>query len=111
MNNLLSYKGYHARVEYSDADEVFFGLILGIEDSISFEADTVIKLKKAFQEAVDDYLEMCEELGKTPDKAYKGSFNVRISPEAHRKADLLAKSKGISLNQFVEKAIKDSMAN
>jgi len=46
---------------------------------------------------------------KEPQKYYKGSFNVRISPEVHRKADLLAKSKRISLNKFVEKAISDSI--
>jgi len=52
---------------------------------------------------------MCERMGKEPQKFYKGSFNVRISPEAHKKAVILASSKGISLNQFVEKAISNSL--
>jgi len=50
-------------------------------------------------------------LDKEPQNIYKGSFNVRISPEIHKRAVILAISKGISLNQFFEAAIKDSIVN
>lgn len=107
MKNLMEYKDYYAKIEYSSEDEIFFGSIIGIDDSITFEGKSVPELKKAFQEAVDDYLGMCQKIGREPQKYYKGSFNVRISPEIHRKADLLAKSKKMSLNKFVENAIND----
>lgn len=109
MKNLMEYKGYFAKVGYSSDDDIFFGTIEGIIDSVSFEGESVVELKQDFHEAVNDYLDMCEKMGKEPQKFYKGSFNVRISPEAHKKAVTLASSKGISLNQFVEKAISNSL--
>jgi D-alanyl-lipoteichoic acid acyltransferase DltB (MBOAT superfamily) len=38
-------------------------------------------------------------------KTYKGTFNVRISPDLHRAISIHAMQNGLSLNQAVEKAI------
>ena len=105
----MEYKSYYAKIEYCAEDEVFFGLIEGINDVISFEGTGIEDLKTAFHEAVEDYLDTCQRYGKKPQKAYKGSFNVRINPELHKKAAMLAVSKGTSLNQFVESAIADKI--
>jgi len=105
MNDILQYKDYYAAVHYSANDEVFHGKIIGINDLVSFEGTSVKELKKAFKEAVDDYLETCEELGKVPDKTYKGSFNVRIPSELHRQAAIVSALKNMSLNDFVRYAI------
>ncbi len=96
---------YYAIVHFSAEDDVFFGKIIGINDVVSFEGTTVAQLKKAFHEAVDDYLETCVALGKEPEKLYKGSFNVRIPSELHRQAALQATRKKMSLNDFVRFAI------
>ena len=104
-DNVLSYKDYIGSAEYSAADECFFGKIIGLSDLVTFEGDDVVSLKNAFIEAVDDYLAMCEEIGKIPQKTYKGSFNIRISPDLHKEAAISASMKGVSLNAFVEKAI------
>lgn len=109
MKNLMEYKGYFAKIEFSAKDEVFFGIIEGINDTISFEGASIDELKNAFHEAVEDYFDMCQRYGKEPQKTYKGSFNVRINPELHKKAAILAASKGTSLNQFVESAIADKI--
>ena len=106
-DNLLIYKGFYGSVEYSATDDCFFGKIIGISDLVTFEGISVENLKKAFKEAVDDYLIICKEAGKEPHKSYKGSFNIRISPELHREAAVLAYREGISLNAFVERAIFD----
>jgi len=108
-NNMLQYKGFYGSVEYSAADECFFGKIIGTTDLITFEGESVDMLKKSFAEAVEDYLVLCREIGKEPQKSYKGSFNVRISPELHKEAAAIANRKGISLNAFVEKAIYDEV--
>lgn len=105
MNDILQYKGYFAELHFSTQDEVFFGKLLGINDLVSFEGASVAELKTAFHEAVDDYLETCAALGKEPEKTYKGSFNVRISPELHRKAATLASMQKVTLNEFVKRAI------
>ncbi|CZT34522.1 type II toxin-antitoxin system HicB family antitoxin [Rhizobium sp. 9140] len=57
--NVMSHKGYFARVEYDAEDEIFFGRLAGITDGVGFHADTVSDLKAAFHEAVDDYIETC----------------------------------------------------
>ena len=86
MKDILTYKGYIGTVHFSAEDDVFYGKIEGIRDLVSFEGQSVDELKKAFQEAVEDYLEFCKQIGKRPEKSYKGSFNIRISPEIHRQA-------------------------
>lgn len=108
-DNVIKYKDFFGSVEYSAADECFFGKIIGLSDLVTFEGDSVKALKEAFVEAVDDYLDMCEQMGKDPQKSYKGSFNIRISPELHKEAALIASMKGVSLNSFVEKAIRDEI--
>lgn len=62
----MTYNGYHARIEFDAEDELFFGKIAGISDVVGFHGDSVVELKKAFHEAVDDYLETCKSIGKEP---------------------------------------------
>ncbi|MDX9870959.1 MAG: type II toxin-antitoxin system HicB family antitoxin [Clostridia bacterium] len=109
MKDVMFYKDYIGSIHYSTSDEVFFGRIEGIDDLISFEGSSVEELKTAFQEAVEDYLELCSLNDKEPQKAYKGSFNIRISPDLHRKAVREAITRGVSLNQFIEIAIKEKV--
>jgi predicted HicB family RNase H-like nuclease len=105
MNDVLEYKGYYASVHFSSEDDVFYGKLLGIDDLVNFEGASVKELKKAFHEAVNDYLETCAELGKEPNKTYKGTFNVRISTDLHKAAAVYAAIHNISLNDFVKTAI------
>lgn len=105
MNNIMRYKGYWAKVQYSEEDDCFWGEIEGINDSISFEGTSVKELREDFEGAVNDYIDLCKRYNKEPQKQYNGSFNVRINPELHREASFLSKVKNISLNQFVERAI------
>jgi predicted HicB family RNase H-like nuclease len=107
MKDIMTYKDYIATIRYSNEDEVFFGQIEGIDDLISFEGQSVTELKAAFIDAVEDYLDSCEQNGKIPEKAYKGSFNIRISPELHKQAVRQALIEKISLNQFIEKAVME----
>lgn len=110
MGRLLEYRGYHAKCEFSAEDETFFGTIIGIQDSIIFDGNTVEELKTAFQESVDDYLALCHELGKDPDKEYRGTFNVRVSPELHKCAAIEAEKQDISLNQFIQRSIEHELS-
>ena len=105
MNDILQYKGYYASLHFSSEDDVFYGKILGIDDLVNFEGASVKELKKSFHEAVDDYLETCEQLGKEPNKTYKGSFNVRIPTDLHKAAAIFASVNNISLNDFIRTAI------
>ena len=110
MNNTIEYKDYVGSVEFSEEDGLFYGKVLGIRAMISYEGTTAKELIDDFHGAVDDYLALCEAENITPEKAYKGSFNVRISPELHKQAVISAMSKNISLNSFVENALRASIA-
>jgi predicted HicB family RNase H-like nuclease len=105
MSNVMSYKGYAARVEYDDDDGIITGRIAGIRDGAGFHAATVEDLRSAFHEAVDDYIETCAKIGKEPQKAYSGQVMFRVSPEVHRKAALAAELSGKSLNQWAEEVL------
>ena len=105
MSNVFEYNGYSGSIEASAEDRCLFGKILFITDLVTYEAETVTDLEAEFIAAVDDYIITCKEIGKEPQRSFKGSFNVRIAPELHRKASLEACKEGISLNDLTEKAI------
>ena len=105
MKNVLEYRGYLGSVIYSAEDKVFFGKLEGINDLVNFEADNVKDLEEGFKESVDDYLETCKHLSKSPEKTYKGVFNVRVPIKIHRSASLIAKKKGLKLNDVVKKSL------
>lgn len=106
-NNILEYKGYHTKIEFDTETYTLRGKIEGINDLVNFESSDGSRIEKEFHDAVDDYLEFCKEVGKDPDKEYRGIFNVRINPELHKKLALKAYENGESLNATVEKAIQE----
>lgn len=75
-----------------------------------FEGQSVQELKKAFHDAVDDYLATCEKMGREFNKTFKGSLNVRIGRELHVKAYRVALKKGIPLNQLVSTALEHEVS-
>lgn len=102
----LEYKGYTGSIEYSPQDSLLYGEVLGIRGLVSYEGETGKHLEEDFKEAVDAYLADCKEGGKSPEKPFKGSFNVRIPPSLHQRAALLAMEGKTSLNNFVAEAIR-----
>lgn len=106
MKDMMAYKGYYGSVHYSDEDQIFHGKIEFIRSLVSYEGTDVKSLRTAFEEAVDDYLELCEKEGKKPEMPFKGSFNVRTGPDLHRRAVLFAKSKGTNLNAVITDALE-----
>lgn len=106
MKDVLTYKRFIGSVHFDAEDKVFHGKVEGIDDLVTFEGSTVEELIQAFHEEVDDYIRLCKEQGKEPLKSYKGSFNVRIPPELHKKAVERAKALGITLNKLIQKAVE-----
>ena len=107
---MKQYKGHVGSIEFSESDGLFYGKVMGIRALISFEGTNAHELVEDFHGAVDDYLTLCKAENKEPEKAYKGSFNVRISPQLHKQAAICAASQQISLNSFVESALKQYVA-
>ena len=109
MSKMMEYNGYHAQIEYDAEDELFVGKVFGLADSLNFHGTSVSELEAMFHQSIDNYLQMCAETGKIPEREFKGSFNIRISPELHKEISLQAAQKGITLNQYVLKALEDSL--
>lgn len=107
--NTLTYKDYIGSVSFSAEDEVFYGKIEHVNDLITFESEYAHDLKKAFEEAVDDYIIFCKEKNIQPDKPFKGSFNVRVKPSIHKLAYQRAIQQGMSLNKFIEKTLEKEL--
>lgn len=106
----MTYKGYTARVDIDARDNVLVGHLLGVRDIVGFHANDVAGLRAAFEEAVNDYLETCAKLGKSPEKPASGKLMLRVSPEIHSAALLAAQASGVSLNQWAAKVLQAAAA-
>ncbi|MFJ4373086.1 type II toxin-antitoxin system HicB family antitoxin [Pseudomonas japonica] len=106
--NVMTYKGYAARIEYSDDDQLLIGHVAGIRDVIGFHAESVVELRKAFEEAVDDYLETCARLGREPQKAYSGKLSLRLEPALHASVAAKAELENKSINQWVSDVLNQA---
>jgi len=104
--NLLEYKGYCGSVEYSAPDRCFYGKILGIRSLVTYEGTDVDTIEKEFKISVDEYLDLCENEGISPEKTYSGIFQVRVSPETHRGLAAKAEASGKKLNTVVAEALE-----
>jgi len=109
MSKTFTYKGYKGSIDCSIDDACLYGKVLFIEDVISYEGSTITELKKAFEESLDDYLATCKEVGKDPDKSFAGSFNIRIGPQTHKDAALVALEENQTLNEFIKEAVEEKI--
>ena len=110
QGSYLNYKNYSGSVCFSEEDAVFYGKVIGIKALISYEGESVRAITKDFHNAIDEYLEFCAAKGIEPEKPFKGSFNVRINADLHRKLALTASARGVSLNALVEDAILQAVS-
>lgn len=109
MSSTKKYRDYIGSVEVSVEDNVLHGKILHIRDMVTYEADSPQGLQAAFEEAVDEYMADCVELGKAPNKPFSGTFNVRVGEALHRESVIKAAECGINLNEFVARALRDKV--
>ncbi len=106
MKAPLEYKGYSGTVNYSSEDKVFWGKLDGIHATVSYEGHDAKSLEKSFRDSVDDYLNLCRKEGIEPEKPYRGTFNVRLTQDLHRKLADYARSKDMNLNSAVKAAVE-----
>lgn len=107
---MMEYKGYIGIVEYDSEAKLFHGDILNTRDVITFQGTSVKEIDEAFKGSIDEYINWCKSEGVEPEKPYSGKFNLRLSPELHKRIAITAKKMNVSINNFVEKAITDELA-
>jgi len=110
-SNILQYKGYYGSVNFDEKDTILYGQILFIDDLVSYEALDVASIVRRFNEAVDDYLDTCRALGKSPNKSFTGSLNVRLGKELHRSVSLYAKIHKCSINDVIKDGVEKIVGN
>jgi predicted HicB family RNase H-like nuclease len=106
--NTMIHKGYTARVEFDERDDIFVGRVLGLHTTISFHGETVAELRSEFETAVDDFLSDCKEQGIKPEKPASGKLMLRVPPEVHGAALVAAEAAGKSLNQWATEALAEA---
>jgi len=102
---MIEYKGYRGVFEFDPSIDGFHGNVVGLQDVVTFEGRSLDELRREMAESVEDYLELCSEVGKDPERPFRGEFLVRTTPEVHRAAAVEAEASGMSLNAWVEAAI------
>ncbi len=107
----MKYKKYSARIEYSDEDGCFVGHIAGIQDIIGFHGESVLQLRTAFEDAVEDYLDTCRKIGKQPQKTYSGKLMLRIPTQIHSAVAQAAEANGKSINQWAADMLERAAAS
>jgi predicted HicB family RNase H-like nuclease len=107
--SVMEYKGYVAKVEFDAEEDHFHGEVINTRDVITFEGASVIELKTALRDSVEDYLAFCTERGETPDKPFSGQFVARISPELHRQVSVSATRAGQSINAWVTDRLQEAV--
>ena len=111
LTDLVLFEKVHVLIacEFSEEDEMFFGRVLGIRSLISYEGDNAKDLIADFHNSVDEYLKWCEDEGRKPEKAYKGSFNIRISPKLHKQLVICAMSHDMTLNGYIQEILEKAV--
>jgi len=110
--DFLEYKGYKGSVEYSKEDNCLFGKVQGMSKAlILYEGYTLEELRKDFEDGVDSYLEACKADGVEPSKPYSGRLNLRMSSELHSRVAAFVATTGMTINDFINKAIRNELKN
>ena len=104
----LYYNGYQASVEFEDS--ALFVKVLHIDDLLVAQVDRASDAQQALADLIDAYLADCREEGREPTQPFKGSFNVRVGPELHRRAAMRAAEEGVSLNRWIADAMETGLA-
>lgn len=104
----MNHKGYTARIEFDERDNIFVGRVLGLRSIISFHGETVADLRHEFEVAIEDFLNDCKEQGVKPEKPASGKLMLRVSPEIHGAALVAAQASGKSLNQWATEVLQSA---
>jgi predicted HicB family RNase H-like nuclease len=104
----MEHRGYTGVSFVDEESESLYGHVIGLRDVITFQGDSVAELTQSFRDSVDDYLEFCQSLGRSPEKPYSGRFLLRIPPALHRALSNAAEKTGVSINSLIESILESA---
>lgn len=103
---MMEHGGYRAAVRYDDDAGIFHGEVIDTRDVITFQGASVAELRQAFKDSVDEYLKVCAERGRNPDKPFSGKVALRLTPDVHRAATAAAQAEAKSLNAWLAETVE-----
>ena len=109
MKTMMKYKGYIGAVTLDDEENLFHGEVINTRDVITFQGTSVEELHREFMNSVDEYLALCAEKKQSPEKPFSGKLVLRMLPQLHQDATIRAREAGISLNEWIIRAILKQM--
>ena len=109
--NVMTLNGYHAKIEYDEALDLFRGEILGLSGGADFYGKNPRELRAEFKKSLRVFLEVCKEKGLEPRRHFSGKFNLRIPAELHERLAIAAQAQGKSINTLAQEALQRSIAS
>lgn len=106
MNNIMQINGHKAIISYDPDLNQFRGEFTGLNGGADFYAGSVEALKLEGEQSLQIFLAVCKERGIEPFKNFSGKFVVRVPTGLHARVTEAANAAGISLNQWVQKALE-----
>ena len=106
---MLKYKGFLGNVTYDSEAKILHGEVVGINDIITFQAKDTRTIEEEFKTSVNDYLAFCEKEGKSPEQPVSGETRIRMGEERHRLVSMVAKSRNVSMNDWLNEAIDEKV--
>jgi predicted HicB family RNase H-like nuclease len=105
LTNLLSYKGYFARISFDPSADAFHGRVIGLRDVIDFYGRTPDELRDELRVSVDDYLAWCAEEGTKPEKTWQGKLTLRIGENLRNRITVAAAARDASINAWITEVL------
>lgn len=107
MKNIMELDGFTAVICYDPETNRFRGEIKGINGGADFYGANPDELRSEFRASLDFFIDTCKKHGLPVKKpASSGKFVVRLPSDLHAQAATAALAKGLSMNAFIEKAIR-----
>ncbi len=107
MTSTIKYKGYTGRVTFDAEDNILFGEVIGLRDTIVFQGTTVEEIVHAFHTSVDSYRKFAEEHNQEPEKPFSGKIPFRTTPENHYRIYMAAQLAGKSINGWMNEVLAE----
>jgi predicted HicB family RNase H-like nuclease len=109
MTNLLDIDGHKAVVSYDPDTNLLRGEFVGLNGGADFYAESVSQLREEGARSLRTFLDLCAERGIEPCRHYSGRLNLRLDPETHERAAIVAAAHGVSLNALIEEALEQRL--
>ena len=79
--SVIEYLGYRATVAFDAEVGLYHGEVIGIRDVITFQAKSASELRDEFAASVEEYLAVCAERSRSPDRRHSGLAEARRAIE------------------------------